>query len=388
MKILSSLLVAFAASFCLCSLTVAQDSESELAEAIEALVENLGEDGGEVGESIEEAIDKYSGELEEWAEKYSSDWEKWAEKFEKRMNRWAEDQEDIWEDWADAYGKKWERWAEELEGTEWDAEEVNEVIQKNLEMLGKMPLGELVEGVMKEGTKSFESAPWESLQDLQGMLQESIKRSVEETERRLARQTEKNRRSKSKVDDVTEEMDLILPVIEEQQKSLKVKEKALSKEAAATLGLIKEKLAAGKTSRKDVEKLLELMNEQNQKRAELKNRFKKYRSQQIESAVKQKKLAEQTRMKSEERLKQVLEARKSAERKLAAERNTKRAMLEFEKAAQNQKSAEEEALKSIILEKLEAEERKIQDKNDELEILRREVQRLKEEVRKLSKDRG
>ena len=82
------------------------------------------------------------------------------------MERFAENQEKVWNEWAERFEKSWEQWSEELESEEVDSEIVGELIERNLEMLSEMPLGQLVDGLLEEGLGELSDAPWESLEEL------------------------------------------------------------------------------------------------------------------------------------------------------------------------------------------------------------------------------
>ena len=130
------------------------------------------------GKQIESFIEENGEELEDWAERHAKAWEKWAEKFEKKMESWAEETEEEWEEWAEKYSGRWEKWADKLEADEIKGEELGELLESNLEMLGDMPLGELIEGALKNSLGELEDAPFESIDELGEIIGGAIEQSL------------------------------------------------------------------------------------------------------------------------------------------------------------------------------------------------------------------
>ena len=293
-----------------------------------------------------------------------------------------------WEDWAESYSGKWERWAEAMDSGEWDPEQIGQLVQKNLEMLGDMPLGDLVEGMVEKGVKGMEDAPWESLQDLQFMLQDSIKQSVAETERRFAGEKEKynfwRQKNKSIRRDVDKDAEYILPVIENQQENLQRKEKALSDMAEDLMAALKEKVNSGDLEDDNIESLLKMVAKQKSQRKELRKQQQalEIQKQQIRRFEKENKTAALVKQDLEARRKQVEQARREAEKRLSRslEQVKERETLEEPDRLNIDKKRLERLLKAF-----EAEERKLKRKNDELEQLRNEVRQLREELKAMAK---
>ena len=168
------------AGLLMCGTCVSQEAELEEAtEQIELVAEELEQAVEEIGERIEQWAEEHGEELEVWAEEYSGQWEEWAQGFETKMESWANEQEKVWEDWAEGYSQKWESWGEQLESGELSKEEMGELIERNLEMLGDMPIGPMIEGLMEQGMGGLKEAPWESLNDLKDMLEDSLEQSLQ-----------------------------------------------------------------------------------------------------------------------------------------------------------------------------------------------------------------
>ena len=119
-------------------------------------------------------------DIEAWAEKHAQEWEAWGEKFERNMESWAKKQEAHWEKWADSYSERWENWAEQLESGEFDGEEIEELVEKNLEMLSEMPLGQMVDQVLRDGVGELGDAPWESLGELSELAKSAMQQPLDE----------------------------------------------------------------------------------------------------------------------------------------------------------------------------------------------------------------
>ncbi len=225
------------------------DAQAKVA-AVEELADQVGENVEIAGEAIEQWIEANQDELEQWAEQHGKQWEQWAEQFEQKFSRWAEDQEQVWEQWAEQYSKRWEDWGRQLESEEINPDELREIIQRNLEMLGEMPLGQLIDGAMKQGTEQLESAPWDSIEDLHAMIRRSLEQSVEKAERDLADASDRiqdaagqMKELQEKAEEAGADAEFILPVVEKLQESMKSKKEFMDTESKARLKELKQKLA-------------------------------------------------------------------------------------------------------------------------------------------------
>jgi len=356
--------------------TVTAQTDSELEDAVESLeklAEELGgslEDGAEeIGEALEEMIDEHSEELQEWSEKYSGQWEDWMESFEERFNDWAEDQERVWEKWAERYGSRLESWAEELEDGEWDPENIGNIVQRNLEMFGKMPLGKLVEDMLTEGTESFESAPWESLDELQGVVKNSLATAAKETERRLAEAKRNRARSGKRNKEV--EVDYILPMAEGQQDELKTQTDELADLLQEKIDVLKQRLTANDLEEDEMKALFQ----------QLLMLSKKKKTLAKNSAEKRKRDREQIRERAIEARKQAIEVQKNARMKA-----NQRLADSVEKAKDSRvESAGDRKMIEKMYRAFGEEQKKLDQKKSELEELRNEIRQLRDEVRKMQK---
>ncbi len=356
-----------------------------VAESVEDVADHLSREAEALGESLEQWVEENSEEMEAWAEKYSEQWESWAGQFERRFERWAADQEQVWDDWARQYSHRWEQWADQLENESVEPQELTRIIQHNLEMLGDMPLGQMLEGLLSEGAEGLESAPWASLHELQAMMQDSIEESVADAERKLARsqREQKLRTRPSEHGEIEDETEFILPVIENQQEGLKSKEKILAREAQAALKKIERRLAEGNIDAAELQAMMEEMVRESER---AKRDLDRRGAREVAEARRQR--AEQERERAKRARRQAERAQAEAEvRRNNAEKNLMRALELARDDAQEEESNRDALLR--VFRALEAEERNIQAKNEELETLRREIKQLRREVEKLKshKDR-
>ena len=336
-----------------CGTVTAQDEELEkAAEHIEQMAE-------EFGEKIEAWAEEHSGELEAWAEKYSGQWEEWAAGFESKMERWAAEQEGVWEDWADEFSAKWEDWGAKLESGEIDPDEMGEVIERNLKMLGEMPIGPMIEGLMKEGMGGLKDAPWESLNDIQDMVQDSLELSLKGMEDM----------AKEGGADWARSSDEFRGVLEKMQKGLDVKLKKLDSESAKKLGKLKKVLAEKELSTEQREKILKMA--------------ETIKDARVRQAAEMKAKADAVR-------KEALAKRKSASKKADKARSgDDEALSKFNEALKKRakaKNINKEALERV-LEQARKQRDEMKSKESDLDALRDEIRKLRDEVKRLKKDR-
>ena len=168
----------------------------EVGDALEQLAESLGESADQLGEHFEEWAEEHAEELDDWSAKYAQKWESWANGLERKMEEFAGDQEGIWADWASDYEQKWDRWAGQLESKDIDAEAIGELVERNLKMLSEMPLGQMVDQVLKDGVGELSDAPWESL----GELSELAKSALQEPLDEFAQMTEQGSQERRAID--------------------------------------------------------------------------------------------------------------------------------------------------------------------------------------------
>ena len=139
----------------------------DIGEELENLADQLGVTADRLSAHLERWAEANSEELEAWSEKYSRQWESWGERFGKKIERLADDQEDVWGRWAQGYEKDLERWAERLESADGLApDQLGDFVEQNIKSLSKMPLGQLVDQALNDGLGELSEAPWESLEEL------------------------------------------------------------------------------------------------------------------------------------------------------------------------------------------------------------------------------
>lgn len=358
-------------------------TESELEDAVESLEELAEELGGniesgaeEIGEALEDLLEEHSEELEQWVDRYSGQWEDWAESFEERFNVWAKDQERLWERWAESYNQKWESWADELDEEEMDPERIGEIVQRNLKMFGDMPLGKLVEDLLTEGTESFQSVPWESIDDLQGVLKDSIAKSVEETERRLAEAKRKRLiESHERKADSKKAVDFILPLTDDGNQNddqSRNQQQALAKQIDNKINSLKRRLSSGDLDEDKVKSLVhQLMALSKAKKAAAMKSADRRKTEALEAARKRASEARKRAMQDRDA------DRKKAEKQLLESRERMR-------KAQGESAGNRELIEKMYR-AFGAEQRKLDEKESELEAMRKELKLLREEVRRMQR---
>lgn len=152
----------------------------DLGQELERLAEELGLSADRMGQSLERWAEENSQELEAWSQKYSQQWESWANRFENKLERLAQDQEGIWQQWAQRYEQDLDKWAAELESDDLDPKHLGEFVERNLEMLSQMPLGQMVDQVLEDGLGELSEAPWESLEELGELAKEAFEEPLSE----------------------------------------------------------------------------------------------------------------------------------------------------------------------------------------------------------------
>ncbi len=176
------------------------------------------------GERLEDA-------MEAWGEQQAEVWEKWAEEFGAGWEAWAEDHEQHWNAWGEKFEAAWEEWGEKIERGELSKKEFEELWQKNLEMLGEMPIGELYEQIMKS-TEQLKDIPFEKMQGMEDLLRESVAHALSGLEhlRQDVEGSEEDRASQVKS---------LTKLLERMQSGLDAKRVELDAAAAAQLAELK-----------------------------------------------------------------------------------------------------------------------------------------------------
>ncbi len=157
-----------------------EDVGQEIENALEEIAESFGMSAERMGQHFERWAEDHADELDDWSDKYGAQWENWANRFGRKMERFGRDQENVWGDWARQYEKNWQRWAEELESEEVDARAVGELVERNLKMLSKMPLGKMVEQLLDDGLGELSEAPWDSLEELGRLAERALDEPLNE----------------------------------------------------------------------------------------------------------------------------------------------------------------------------------------------------------------
>jgi len=164
----------------------------DIGKELEELFEQLEITGDKIGQKIERWAEENSEELEAWSEKYGDQWERFGDRFARG----------IWTQWAERYERDIERWADRLDSEELNAESIGGFVESNLDMLSKMPLGQLVDQALEDGVGELKGAPWESLDELGRLAKSALEQPIEE----LGSLTIEGARTKRALEDATQEM--------------------------------------------------------------------------------------------------------------------------------------------------------------------------------------
>ena len=90
---------------------------------------------------LEDAMDRWSGQMENWGEDFGSSMENWADGLEEGMDDWGDHLDSSIENWADGLDSDMEQWAQELEAniegwasglyaSDWDYKDSREVTKE------------------------------------------------------------------------------------------------------------------------------------------------------------------------------------------------------------------------------------------------------------------
>lgn len=422
--LIAMMLVSMPAAYCP-GQEIEKEEIQEAVEAVEEIADEIGEQVEEIGEAIEKWMEENSDEIEEWVEQHGDSWEEWAEEFEEKMSRWAAGQERVWERWAKRYTDRWEGWSSRLESDEIDSDELGKIIEGNIKMLSDIPLGQLIDGALKEGLSHLEDAPWESIDGLQSMIRRSIEQSVEMAEEEIANAGEridraaremaaKQRRNDGRRGE-DEDVDFILPVVEKLQNSMDSKREAVESKSDDKMKELQQLLKNKNADWEDVEAIIREMRKIKKERMDLEKKslldaYEAAKKQKRESAQKRngefkqarelarKQAIENARQAAEARLKKrsvdgqsrKAEDREQIAKKLAEKAEVRQKRLEqlirrFEETQEENRSSRDSLKK--IYEQLAKEEKKIDSKDAMIEQLKDQIKDLSKEIKSLKKDK-
>ena len=160
----------------------AGDAAGEAAEAIGETMDDVAEHVGEVSEEFSKQLGKWMDEhgenLNGWTNEHGKDWQTWANSVQGRAEKWAEAQNKQWGNWSQVYETEMKLLTAKLNQEDLSAEEVGKLIDKNLDMLSKMPIGQMIEEGIKEAADGLKTAPLKSLDGLKDIAGGAYKDSV------------------------------------------------------------------------------------------------------------------------------------------------------------------------------------------------------------------
>ena len=334
------------------------------AAAEETIADVVVEQAAEVAKEVETVAERFAqwaeqngDEIAHWSERYSGQWEEWGERFEAKIERWAERQEHEWEQWAEEYSSKWESWGNQFAADEINSEEMDDLIKSNLEMLSKMPLGQMVDGVLREGVAELNDAPWESLDDLKNVLKKSFQSSMNN----LDELEEQGTDLRFDVDRLSNDFDRALTKMLDDLATEQEKQTQKSRKKIEALKLLMEDDDLTDKQRKNFESMLETVRDTNARRiVEARKKAAKARADLEKAFARQAKNAAQ----------QAKAAEKEAMEQAAAAKNLAK------QQAKAKKNADQ-------LEGVESKRRTFESLRSELDSLREEIQQLRSELNEL-----
>lgn len=153
-----------------------------LGETMDEVAEQVGEVSEEFSAQLEKWMDKHGENLKGWTDEHGQDWQAWAKQVQGRTEKWAQSQNQLWGQWSKHYEAEMKALTGQLNQEDLSAEEVGKIIDKNLDMLSNMPIGQMIEQGIKEATDGLKSAPLQSLDGLQDIAGEAYQDSVEAAE--------------------------------------------------------------------------------------------------------------------------------------------------------------------------------------------------------------
>lgn len=209
------------------------------------------------------AIEELEERLNEWAEDHARSWEKWASKFESKMEKWAQETEEELDVWAEKYAKQWENWSKQIEEG-LDEKQIGNLLKKNMEMIGKLPIGSVTERLQSLGNE-IEEMPLESLGELGELLAGSIELSLNEFEHALDRD-ELNAKLKEAQE---ESNDVLRAVLDQLHTSLDARQKHHKRDADKRIIELDELIGSRKkVNLQEIEKLVKQYQEKRTNRAQ------------------------------------------------------------------------------------------------------------------------
>ena len=160
----------------------AGDAAEAIGETMDEVAEHVGEVSEEFSKQLEKWMDEHGENLNGWTNEHGKDWQTWANSVQGRAEKWAEAQNKQWGNWSQVYETEMKSLTAKLNQEDLSAEEVGKLIDKNLDMLSKMPIGQMIQDGIKEAASGLKSAPLESLDGLKDIAGEAYKDSVKAAE--------------------------------------------------------------------------------------------------------------------------------------------------------------------------------------------------------------
>ena len=183
------------------------------------------------------------------------------------------------ESWADHYESEMNTFSEKLEKNELSSEDVGNLVEKNLRLLGEIPIGQMIQQGIREGARELESAPWESLNGLSRIAGDAASDSVEAAEKLTGSAVNRAiRTSMNHGEKLNEAGGRLQQELNRQRDGI---QKLFARRIEALEGLIEE----GGDDADDARKMVERLEQVRNKKVEQLERQHNRRKQQAESAA-------------------------------------------------------------------------------------------------------
>jgi hypothetical protein len=165
-----------------------EDADDDAVDHGEQIVIDIAADEEALGKQFEEQMESFEKSVEAWAEDFELHAEKWAEEYGENMEVWAEQFGESWEAWAKVHGEEWEQWGEQY-GSRWEEwaqmiedgdltkDDIKQLVEANLEMVKEMPLDGLYDQLSRSNDQ-LKDLPWDSLDGIEELIADSVQQGL------------------------------------------------------------------------------------------------------------------------------------------------------------------------------------------------------------------
>lgn len=331
--------------------------------------------GGMTQSGAEEWAQLHDAEMKRWADEQAQHWAEWSKAYEQHWKEWSEQHEQHWKEWAKTYEQEWKNWEQAWQQGQYDPAQLRQLYQRNLEMLGQMPLQELTAGVVEQ-TERLKDAPWEGLAEAQALVRQSIASALRDME------------SSTNTDasaDVATRLEVLKKTLQELQERLNVVQQQLDHAA-------RRQLKAARQQMESLERERQLVQKETAKSA-LRRALEQETRARLQQAVDAKVLEQQRR--AIEQQQRLLEESLGDGNKALLSRELERARVRsfqqppaLPSEASMQRHAETIKAQSALIQRLSGERQQVVEKDAEIQVLRDEIRQLRKELEQQKAKKG